>query len=216
MVTHPTNHRERTIGPDGASTRSASGGASPHFTRSSEEIPGGGTDLSGLELELGEAFKVVAATSPLLANEEVTNSEEVVLKRSRRNKSKPAPAIRPPPKTAKAGKAISALSGSLATVSAGAREKLRYPGLAGSSDRLGGVNLAAMRDASKMRTYDEFEEASYTKQKRINAEKAAADLKRKLACATQSSADSSSKLVKTIMVLRADTDREDRARAEAA
>ncbi|KAG2772927.1 hypothetical protein Pcac1_g16350 [Phytophthora cactorum] len=187
-----------------------SGGASPHFTRSSEEIPGGGTDLSGLEL--AEASNVVAATSPLLANEEVTDSEEVVLRRSRRNKSKPAPAIRPPPKTAKAGKAISASSGSLATVSAGAREKLRYPGLAGSSDGLGGVNLAAMRDASKMRTYNEFEEESYTKQKRIKAEKAAADLKRKLACATQGSADSSSELVKTIMVLRANTDREDRAR----
>ncbi|KAG2886054.1 hypothetical protein PC117_g25440 [Phytophthora cactorum] len=53
------------------------------------------------------------------------------------------------------------------TESAGAREKLRYPDLAESSGRLCGVNLAAMRDGSKMRTYDEFEEASYTKQKRI-------------------------------------------------
>ncbi|KAG6943859.1 hypothetical protein JG688_00017395 [Phytophthora aleatoria] len=96
----------------------------------------------------------------------------------------------------------------------GAREKLRYPDLAESSDRLGGVNLAAMRDASKMRTYDEFEEANYTKQRRIKvkAEKAAADLKWKLARATQSSADSLSELVKAIMVLRTNVDREDRAR----
>ncbi|KAI9999194.1 hypothetical protein PInf_004013 [Phytophthora infestans] len=127
--------------------------------------------------------------------------------------SKPAPAKRTP-KQEKPATTIGSAKMPVATVSVEAREKLRYPGLAESSDRLGGVSLVAMRDTSKNWTYDEFEEASLTKQKRIKTEKAAADLKRKLTRAMQSS-DSSSELVKTIMILRADADREDRARVEA-
>ncbi|KAF4144107.1 hypothetical protein GN958_ATG06699 [Phytophthora infestans] len=176
---------------------------------------GGGTDLSGLELELAEAAKVVAATSPIDANANVIGKGELVLRRSPRKTSKPAPAKR----TSKQEKPATTTCSSkmpAATISVEAREKLRYPGLAESSDRLEGVSLVAMRDASKNRTYDKFEEASYTKQKRIKAEKAAADLKKKLTRATQSSADSFSELVKTIMILRADADREGRARVEAA
>ncbi|KAG3078140.1 hypothetical protein PI124_g20240 [Phytophthora idaei] len=47
---------------------------------------------------------------------------------------------------------------------------------------------------------------------RVKAEKAAGHRKQKLARARQRSADSSSELAKTIMVFRADADREDRAR----
>ncbi|KAG2774120.1 hypothetical protein Pcac1_g15091 [Phytophthora cactorum] len=50
----------------------------------------------------------------------------------------------------------------------------------------------------------------------VKAEKAAAHRKRKLARARQRSVDSTSELVKTIVVLCADADREDRARAETA
>ncbi|KAG2771971.1 hypothetical protein Pcac1_g17061 [Phytophthora cactorum] len=52
-----------------------------------------------------------------------------------------------------------------APLTADAREGLRYPKLSDSSDRLGGLNLAEMRDTMQKRTYSEFEEANYTKQK---------------------------------------------------
>ncbi|KAG6957043.1 hypothetical protein JG688_00011152 [Phytophthora aleatoria] len=130
-----------------------SSGTPSSFMCSNEDVPGGGTELSGLELQLTEAAKVVAATHPIHANADVTGKAEMVLRRSRRNKSKPAPAKRAP-KTEKAAKATGSSTVSVPTTSDEAREKLRYPDLAESSDRLGGVNLAAMRDASKMRTYE--------------------------------------------------------------
>ncbi|KAE8967216.1 hypothetical protein PR003_g19728 [Phytophthora rubi] len=68
----------------------------------------------------------------------------------------------------------------------------------------------------KKRPYSEFEEASYTKQKRLKAEKAAVDLKRKVNEAAQAMAFDSNDLVKTAMVLRADGDRDERVRVEAA
>ncbi|KAG6962444.1 hypothetical protein JG688_00008594 [Phytophthora aleatoria] len=86
--------------------------------------------------------------------------------------------------------------------------------LSESSDRLGGVNLAEMRDTMQKRTYSEFEEASYTKQKRLKAEKAAAEMKRKLEVESQTAADSGTNLVNTIMSLRADAERAEAARAE--
>ncbi|KAE9247332.1 hypothetical protein PF004_g4379 [Phytophthora fragariae] len=92
---------------------------------------------------------------------------------------------------------------------ADARERLRYPKLSDTSDRLGGVNLADMRDAMKKRPYEEFEEASYTKQKRLKAEKAAAELKRQLSTVEQTAAGSGTDLIKTIMVLRADAEKVD-------
>ncbi|KAE8988267.1 hypothetical protein PF011_g19237 [Phytophthora fragariae] len=101
-------------------------------------------------------------------------------------------------------------------MTADSRERLRYPSLADSSDRLGGVNLADMRGSLKKRTYAEFEEASYTKQKRLKAEKAAAELKLKLDTATESASGTGGDLVKTIMVLRADAERVDADRAKAA
>ncbi|KAE9114785.1 hypothetical protein PF006_g19430 [Phytophthora fragariae] len=101
-------------------------------------------------------------------------------------------------------------------MTADSRERLRYPSLADSSDRLGGVNLADMRGSLKKRTYAEFEEASYTKQKRLKAEKAAAELKLKLDTTTESASGTGGDLVKTIMVLRADAERVDADRAKAA
>ncbi|KAG2759637.1 hypothetical protein Pcac1_g28356 [Phytophthora cactorum] len=100
-----------------------------------------------------------------------------------------------------------------APLTADACERLRYPKLSDSSDRLGGVNLAEMRDTIQKRTYSEFEEASYTKQKRLMAVKAVAEMKRKLEDASQTAADSGTNLVKTIMVLRADAGRAEAARA---
>ncbi|KAG2825266.1 hypothetical protein PC129_g7843 [Phytophthora cactorum] len=70
-----------------------------------------------------------------------------------------------------------------------------------------------MRDTIQKRTYSEFEEASYTKQKRLMAVKAVAEMKRKLEDASQTAADSGTNLVKTIMVLRADAGRAEAARA---
>ncbi|KAG6609077.1 uncharacterized protein IUM83_13489 [Phytophthora cinnamomi] len=61
----------------------------------------------------------------------------------------------------------------------------------------------------------EFEEASYTKQKRLKAEKVAAELKCKLNPTTHSASNSGSDLVRTITVLCADADRADTTRAEA-
>ncbi|ETN13830.1 hypothetical protein PPTG_08531 [Phytophthora nicotianae INRA-310] len=175
-------------------------------------------DLTGLELELAEAASAVAATPSFSASTGVAESGEVTLRRSRRNKASLVASVPTPKRSFKSRKPAKTSESARpqARMSAEVREKLQYPDLAESSDRLGGVNLAAMRNASNSRTYEEFEEASYSKQKRIKAEKAASDLKRKLDRAAQSSADSGNELVKTIMVLRADADREDRARMEAA
>ncbi|ETO82024.1 hypothetical protein F444_03752 [Phytophthora nicotianae P1976] len=194
-----------------------SSGVVPPFMRSGSDIPCS-ADLTGLELELAEAASAVAATPSFSASTGVAESGEVTLRRSRRNKASLVASVPTPKRSFKSRKpAKTSESARLqARMSAEVREKLQYPDLAESSDRLGGVNLAAMRNASNSRTYEEFEEASYSKQKRIKAEKAASDLKRKLDRAAQSSADSGNELVKTIMVLRADADREDRARMEAA
>ncbi|GMF34869.1 unnamed protein product [Phytophthora fragariaefolia] len=113
-------------------------------------------------------------------------------------------------------KQSSVISKAKSASNADARERLRYPTLSDNSDRPGGINLAEMRDTLKKRTYSEFEEASYTKQKRLNAEKAAVELKRKLDAATQNETGKGGDLVRTIMILRADADRADAARAEAA
>ncbi|KAG3193756.1 hypothetical protein PC128_g9950 [Phytophthora cactorum] len=51
-----------------------------------------------------------------------------------------------------------------------------------------------MRDTIQKRTYSEFEEASYTKQKRLMAVKAVAEMKRKLEDASQTAADSGTNL----------------------
>ncbi|KAG6950616.1 hypothetical protein JG688_00014084 [Phytophthora aleatoria] len=71
-----------------------------------------------------------------------------------------------------------------------------------------------MRDTMHKRTYSEFEKAIYTKQKRLKAEKVAAEMKRKLEDASETAADSGTNLVKTIVVLRADAERVEAARAE--
>ncbi|KAG3234398.1 hypothetical protein PI124_g20544 [Phytophthora idaei] len=105
-------------------------------------------------------------------------------------------------------------SNSKAPLTADAPERLRYPKLPESSDGLGGVNLTEMRDTMQQRTYSGFEEASYTKQKRLKAEKAVAEMKRKLEDASEAAADSCTNLVKNIMVLRADAERAEAARAE--
>ncbi|KAI9990072.1 hypothetical protein PInf_020378 [Phytophthora infestans] len=57
---------------------------------------GGGTDLSGLNLELADAAKVMTATNPIDSNANAIGKGELVLRRSFRNKSKPAPAKRTP------------------------------------------------------------------------------------------------------------------------
>ncbi|GMF18671.1 unnamed protein product [Phytophthora fragariaefolia] len=107
----------------------------------------------------------------------------------------------------------SVLSTAKGITNAGARERIRYPTLLDNLDRLDGINLAEMRDTLKKRTYSEFEEANYTKQKRLIA---AVELKRKLNSATHSAPGSGSDLVKTIRISRADADRPEAARDEVA
>ncbi|KAG6966950.1 hypothetical protein JG687_00004537 [Phytophthora cactorum] len=55
-----------------------------------------------------------------------------------------------------------------------------------------------MRDTIQKRTYSEFEEASYTKQKRLMAVKAVAEMKRKLEDASQTAADSGTNLERRV------------------
>ncbi|ETK93189.1 hypothetical protein L915_03581, partial [Phytophthora nicotianae] len=172
-----------------------SSGAVPPFMRSGSDIPCS-ADLTGLELELAEAASAVAATPSFSASTGVAESGEVTLRRSRRNKPSLVASVPTPKRSFKSRKPAKTSESARpqARMSAEVREKLQYPDLAESSDRLGGVNLAAMRNASNSRTYEEFEEASYSKQKRIKAEKAASDLKRKLDRAAQSSADNGNEL----------------------
>ncbi|KAK1942399.1 hypothetical protein P3T76_005898 [Phytophthora citrophthora] len=95
---------------------------------------------------------------------------------------------------------------------ADARECLRYPDLTDSSDPSWWYKTAI--DSQCNQEIHIPPEASYTKQKRLKAEKSVAELKRKLEEAAQSTVDGTTDLGKTIMILHADADRDERARVE--
>ncbi|KAE9255200.1 hypothetical protein PF002_g2464 [Phytophthora fragariae] len=190
-------------------------GTLPPFMPSSDDGPDSTFDLDEEEAALAAAASTV--TSPATTKSSTLSTSKTVSRaaakvanaRASNGSSKTKKAKPSAVQVATSAKAIGATT-------ADSRERLRYPSLADCSDRLGGVNLADMRDSLKKRTYAEFEEASYTKQKRLKAEKAAAELKRKLDTATESASGTGGDLVKTIMVLRADAERADADRAKAA
>ncbi|KAE9114018.1 hypothetical protein PF010_g9852 [Phytophthora fragariae] len=190
-------------------------GTLPPFMPSADDGPDSTFDLDEEEAALAAAASTV--TSPATTKSSTLSTSKTVSRaaakvanaRASNGSSKTKKAKPSAVQVATSAKAIGATT-------ADSRERLRYPSLADCSDRLGGVNLADMRDSLKKRTYAEFEEASYTKQKRLKAEKAAAELKRKLDTATESASGTGGDLVKTIMVLRADAERADADRAKAA
>ncbi|KAE9164373.1 hypothetical protein PF004_g29842 [Phytophthora fragariae] len=154
-------------------------------------------DMPALESEFSVAVKAISsATSPSVATKPDQPPVSTSVKRGTSKRAKAA-AAKGSTSASTANAHVVTKTGTSAATTTDARERLRYPELVDSSDRLGG-------------------EASYTKQKRLKAEKAAVELKRKVNEAVQAMAFDSNDLVKTAMVLRADGDRDERVRVEAA
>lgn len=183
---------------------------------SGDEFSMGDSELSALEFEFAAAAKAV--NTPVAASDStaVSVGTATTAPKSSQRKGATAVGVKRATSSRSSAQRPKATSPPNLQLRSLLEKKLRYPEVAESSGRLGGIILAVMRDSMKKRTYAKFDEASYAKKKSIRAEKAAAQLKRNLAEATQGSTDSSAELVKTGMALRADTDRADRARVEAA
>ncbi|KAE8987035.1 hypothetical protein PR001_g22437 [Phytophthora rubi] len=96
------------------------------------------------------------------------------------------------------------------------REAARYPKLKSYSNRLGGVNLAALRDTVTQKRAAEGEEdlleASYAKAKRIRAMKATTALKQKLETMEQASSSMGDGLLKPMMIMCEESEQRTEAR----
>ncbi|KAE9313170.1 hypothetical protein PF001_g8865 [Phytophthora fragariae] len=96
------------------------------------------------------------------------------------------------------------------------REAARYPKLKSYSNRLGGVNLAALRDTVTPKRAAEGEEdlleASYAKAKRIRAMKATTALKQKLETMEQASSSMGDGLLKPMTIMCKESEQRTEAR----